>query len=51
MKYSYILFLSLILFKLPSCQRHDMYQPGYNFELFANTPAYYPAKAVEKQDT
>jgi len=46
-----LLFIFLIAFKLSSCQEHSRINPGYDFELFKGTPAYYLAKAVENEDT
>jgi len=50
LKYLNFLLLFLFAFELSQCQKFK-YQPGYDFELFKNTPAYYLAKAVEAEDT
>ena len=40
----------LLAFNFVSCQT-DKYAPGFNFELFRNTPAYPLATAIENEDT
>ena len=45
----YVEFSLLFAFNLAACQTD--YAPGFNFELFKNTPAIRLARAVEKDDT